>query len=120
MVQASVVSPSSSVKRVFSETVKRINAKFCGKVAIHHISRPFLALRMTNFCSVTCLYQTLLPIVGICTHSPTFAQSEPLLDHFTTLTFQGQGYIYDLHTFDSLYMVSYWCLKDPNPYLVKE
>ncbi len=33
-----------SVKRVFSETVEQINAKFCGKVAIHHISRPFLAL----------------------------------------------------------------------------
>ncbi len=31
----------SSVKRVFSETVKQINARFCGKVAIHHMSRPF-------------------------------------------------------------------------------
>ncbi len=28
-----------SVKHVFSETVKEINAKFCGKVAIHIISR---------------------------------------------------------------------------------
>ena len=33
-----------SVKRIFSETVKQINAKFCGKVATHHISRPVLAL----------------------------------------------------------------------------
>ena len=31
----------SSVKRVVSETFKQINAKYCGKVAIHPISRPF-------------------------------------------------------------------------------
>ncbi len=37
--RASVVRPS--VKRVFSETVKQINAKLCGKVAIHYISRLF-------------------------------------------------------------------------------
>ncbi len=41
--QASVVR-RSSVKCVFSETVKQINAKFCGKVAIHHISRPFFSV----------------------------------------------------------------------------
>ena len=37
----------ASVKRVFSETVKQINVKFCGKVAIHRISRqlfPFLKI----------------------------------------------------------------------------
>ena len=46
---ASVVRPSS-VKRVFSETVKEINAKFCGKVIIHHISRPFFAfLKILDF-----------------------------------------------------------------------
>ncbi len=33
-----------SGKSVSSETVKHINATFCGKVAIHHISRPCLAL----------------------------------------------------------------------------
>ncbi len=43
MAQASVIR-RPAVKRVFSETVKQINAKFCGKVTIHHISRPFLAL----------------------------------------------------------------------------
>ncbi len=35
---------AQSVKCVFSETVKRMpnaNAKFCGKVPIHHVSRPF-------------------------------------------------------------------------------
>ncbi len=51
--RASVVHPSvrrPSVKRVFSETVKQINAKFCGKVAIHHISRPFLLfLKILDF-----------------------------------------------------------------------
>ncbi len=31
----------SSVKRVFSETAKGVNAKSCGKVATHRISRPF-------------------------------------------------------------------------------
>ena len=36
-----IVRPSSSIKRVFLETVKQINDKFCAKVAIHHISRPF-------------------------------------------------------------------------------
>lgn len=30
---------SSSVKRTFLETLRRINAKFCGKVAINLISR---------------------------------------------------------------------------------
>ncbi len=35
----------SSAKCVFSETVKQqINAKFCGKVAIHHISRRLFSL----------------------------------------------------------------------------
>ena len=29
----------SSVKRLLSETIKRTNAKFCGKVPIHHIRR---------------------------------------------------------------------------------
>ena len=29
----------ASVKRIYSATVKQINAKFCGKVAIRHISR---------------------------------------------------------------------------------
>ena len=32
----------SSVKPIFSEPVKPINAKFGGKVPFHHISRPFL------------------------------------------------------------------------------
>ncbi len=36
---SSVVRPSS-VKPVFSEPVKQINAKFGGKVPFHHISRP--------------------------------------------------------------------------------
>ncbi len=31
----------TSVKRIFSETIKGINAKCCGKLAIHHISRYF-------------------------------------------------------------------------------
>ncbi len=35
--------PSSSVKHIFSETIKHINAKFSGKVAIRHISRPFFS-----------------------------------------------------------------------------
>ncbi len=40
----------SSVKRVFSETVKQINAKFCEKVAIRHISRPFFPfLKILDF-----------------------------------------------------------------------
>ncbi len=51
--RASVVRPSvvrPSVKRVFSETVKQINAKICGKVAIHHISRPFFPfLKILDF-----------------------------------------------------------------------
>ncbi len=38
------VSVRPSVKRAFSETFKQINAKFCGKVAIHHISRPFFSV----------------------------------------------------------------------------
>ena len=38
----------SSIKRVFSETIKRINARFCEKVTIHHISRPFF-LRFSKF-----------------------------------------------------------------------
>ncbi len=47
--QVSVVRPSS-VKRVFSETIQQINAKFCGKVAIHHISRPFFPfLKILDF-----------------------------------------------------------------------
>ncbi len=33
-----------SVKPVFSEPVRHINAKFGGKVPFHHISRPFLDL----------------------------------------------------------------------------
>ncbi len=32
-----------SVKHIFSEAIKRNNAKVCGKVAIHHISRPFFS-----------------------------------------------------------------------------
>ncbi len=40
--RASIRRPS--VKCVFSETVKQINTKFCGKVAIHHISRLFFPL----------------------------------------------------------------------------
>ncbi len=36
-----------SVKRVFSETMKQINAKVCGEVATHHISKPFLFLFQT-------------------------------------------------------------------------
>ncbi len=38
-----VVHPSilPSIKRVFSETIKRINANFYRKVAVHPISRPF-------------------------------------------------------------------------------
>ncbi len=45
---SSVVRPS--VKRVVSETVKQINAKFCGKVSIHHISRPFFPfLKILDF-----------------------------------------------------------------------
>ncbi len=40
------VRPSSivrrpSVKLMFSEPIKQINAKFGGKVPFHHISRPF-------------------------------------------------------------------------------
>ncbi len=42
ILRPSVVRPS--IKRLLSETVKQINAKFCGKVATHHISRPVLAL----------------------------------------------------------------------------
>ncbi len=46
---AGVRHPSSvvrrpSVKPVFSEPFKQINAKFGEKMPIHHISRPFLAL----------------------------------------------------------------------------
>ncbi len=33
--------PKTEGLGVFSETIKRINAKFCGKVPIDHISRPF-------------------------------------------------------------------------------
>ncbi len=40
MAQASV--RPSSVKCVFSETMEGINAKSCGKAAMHHISRPFV------------------------------------------------------------------------------
>ncbi len=41
---------SSSVKLEFSETGKPINAKFGGKIAIHHISRPFSGiLKMFRF-----------------------------------------------------------------------
>ena len=35
------VRPSSTCKTHFSETVRQINTKFYGKVAIHHISRAF-------------------------------------------------------------------------------
>ncbi len=45
--RAIAVARASSVKRIFSETVKQINAKFCGKVAVQHISRlffPFLKI----------------------------------------------------------------------------
>ncbi len=55
--RASIVRPSvrrPSVKPVFSETVKQINAKFCGKVAIHHISRPFFPfLKILDFLILT-------------------------------------------------------------------
>ncbi len=34
-----VVRPS--LKRVFSETIERINVNFCGKVAAHYLSRPY-------------------------------------------------------------------------------
>ncbi len=48
VMQASVVRPSvvcrPSVKLIFSEPVKQINAKFSGKVPFHHISRPFFFL----------------------------------------------------------------------------
>ncbi len=33
-----------SVKRIFSETVKRINARICEKAAIHHTYRPFFSI----------------------------------------------------------------------------
>ena len=43
-----------SVKRVFSETIKRINANVCGKVAVHPISRPFFSvLKILNFLILT-------------------------------------------------------------------
>ena len=35
------------VERVFSETMKQINFKACGKVAIHNISKPFLFVFQT-------------------------------------------------------------------------
>ena len=45
---------SSSVKRVFSETIKGINAKFSGKVAVYHISRQFFSfLKILNFWILT-------------------------------------------------------------------
>ncbi len=48
--RANAVARASVVKRVFSETVKRINAKFCGKVAIRHISRTFFPfLKILDF-----------------------------------------------------------------------
>ena len=50
VVQASVVVViRPSIKHVFSETVKQINAKFCGKVAIHHISRYLHISSFQNF-----------------------------------------------------------------------
>ncbi len=53
--RGAVVRPS--VKRVFSETVKQIDAKFCGKVAIHHISRPFFPFfKILNFWILTIVF----------------------------------------------------------------
>ncbi len=55
---AGVRRPSSSVKRVFSEAVQQINAKFCGKVAIHHISRPFFPfLKNLDFWILTIFFR---------------------------------------------------------------
>ena len=59
--RAIAVAPSSvrpsSIKRVFSETVKGINAKSCGKVAIHHISRPFFPiLKILDFLILTIFF----------------------------------------------------------------
>ncbi len=45
----SVVHHRSSIKRAFSETDKPLYSKFCGKVAIHHISRPFVFQSLAFF-----------------------------------------------------------------------
>ncbi len=47
---------------------------------------------MSIFCSLTWLYQTLLPVLEICARSTTFAQYVSLIrlvNHFTNLTFGG-------------------------------
>ncbi len=45
-----VVVHRPSIKCFFSEPVKQINAKFCRKVAVHHISRPcFLLFKNFGF-----------------------------------------------------------------------
>ncbi len=46
--------PSSACKTHFSETIKQINAIFCGKIAVHHISifsifKNFGFLNFNNF-----------------------------------------------------------------------
>ncbi len=59
LARASVSRPSvrPSVKPIFSETMKRINTKFCGKVPIHHLPRPFF------FKSLLFLFLTMFFIV---------------------------------------------------------
>ena len=47
VVRPPVVRPS--IKPVFSEPVKHINANFGGKVPFHHISRPFFFFFFQNF-----------------------------------------------------------------------
>ena len=46
---SSVVCLQLYVKLIFSEIVKQINAKFCGKVATRHISRAFFSFQKFEF-----------------------------------------------------------------------
>ncbi len=46
----------SSVKPIFPEPVKQINAKFGGKVTLHHISRPFFFQKFAFLIFFTILF----------------------------------------------------------------
>ncbi len=46
----------SFVRRVFSETIKRLQSKFCVKVLIHQMSRLFSVLKILDFLMLTIFF----------------------------------------------------------------
>ncbi len=89
--------PSSSVKFIFSQAVKRINAKIGGYVDIHHISANFVNINYLFSFLIweewECNFKTLLP---------------PQLWFFFNQTFCKCSW---WHPSQKLYLLAFWNLK---------